>query len=593
MPVIKPRLLIQEVDGAPSGRFGTLKMPNASLTDNGDGSVTYAASGSSAYTRTATKVVAASNAQDTTNADYVCDGTADQTEINTAIGALPAAGGRIILSDGLFTVSATILINQSNVVIEGQGEGTVIALANSTTADCITYGDATNVRSGLVIRNLAINGNLANQTVGGHGILVTRKAARYLIDNVHIYNTYRANIRDRNASTDPDVYGIIRGCYLDTTKSGAGWCNIEGIGNNVIIENNFCIGADVAAIDVYNAGRQVTITGNTCKNTSSNSNGTIAIEGADYCVVSNNTILDSYKYGVYLEAVLYSSVEGNVFTIPNNISVAVIYGDSGSFLNAITGNAITVTSATTAAVTGIKLDGGYNNLANNVLEFDSSFAHIGIHIAGAGQMNIGENILHTNQTSGTVGIKATTSQFSNICGVFFDGWDISIDLSGGSCSGMSITNCSIINPLAKAIDVSGGDDISIVNCHFDTPTLGIVSTTDDYTNNITITGNTFSSTGEEAIIVRSGRYWTITGNTFAGCGSTSVIWLRTVSGTNYSVYNVISGNTFRATSASYNIREDSTNDGPNVITNNIALGASTAQISTQHASTDVSHNITA
>ncbi len=39
------KLVIQEADGTPSGTPSILNMPNGSLTDNGDGSFTYAASG--------------------------------------------------------------------------------------------------------------------------------------------------------------------------------------------------------------------------------------------------------------------------------------------------------------------------------------------------------------------------------------------------------------------------------------------------------------------------------------------------------------------------------------------------------------------
>lgn len=39
--------------------------------------------------RTATLVVAASDSKNTTDADKTCDGSADETEINAAIGELP------------------------------------------------------------------------------------------------------------------------------------------------------------------------------------------------------------------------------------------------------------------------------------------------------------------------------------------------------------------------------------------------------------------------------------------------------------------------------------------------------------------------
>lgn len=46
---IVPRTIIEEEDGSPTGQFSTLKFPNSTLTDNGDGTATYtpAASGGS------------------------------------------------------------------------------------------------------------------------------------------------------------------------------------------------------------------------------------------------------------------------------------------------------------------------------------------------------------------------------------------------------------------------------------------------------------------------------------------------------------------------------------------------------------------
>src|SRR5438874_1205838 len=81
--------------------------------------------------QTATFVVAASDASYTKAADYVCTGSNDDVQINAAITALPSAGGKIILSEGKFTISAAIAISISNVTLEGQGNATQIFVANS------------------------------------------------------------------------------------------------------------------------------------------------------------------------------------------------------------------------------------------------------------------------------------------------------------------------------------------------------------------------------------------------------------------------------------------------------------------------------
>ena len=47
-------------------------------------------------------------------ADYVCDGTADNVEIQAAIDALPSTGGKVSLSEGTFNLAATINIAEAN-----------------------------------------------------------------------------------------------------------------------------------------------------------------------------------------------------------------------------------------------------------------------------------------------------------------------------------------------------------------------------------------------------------------------------------------------------------------------------------------------
>jgi len=72
------------------------------------------------FSRAATVVVAASdaNAQWKANADYICDGTADEVQINAAV----AANTTILLSEGTFNTSAYILIN-SGAELRGMGIG--------------------------------------------------------------------------------------------------------------------------------------------------------------------------------------------------------------------------------------------------------------------------------------------------------------------------------------------------------------------------------------------------------------------------------------------------------------------------------------
>ncbi len=77
--------------------------------------------------RGATFVVAANDSLHKNMADYVCDGTADDVEIQAAIDALPAGGGEVVLLEGTYSITTNI-VPCNNMTLKGQGMGTVIEL---------------------------------------------------------------------------------------------------------------------------------------------------------------------------------------------------------------------------------------------------------------------------------------------------------------------------------------------------------------------------------------------------------------------------------------------------------------------------------
>ena len=77
--------------------------------------------------RTARFVIGTSTAGWTAaDCDYLCDGTADQTEINAAITALPATGGEVVILDGTYNITAKINVTKDNVSIRGNGNATIL-----------------------------------------------------------------------------------------------------------------------------------------------------------------------------------------------------------------------------------------------------------------------------------------------------------------------------------------------------------------------------------------------------------------------------------------------------------------------------------
>jgi hypothetical protein len=109
--------------------------------------------------RSVTLAVAASNssALSIAQADYACDGTDDDVQIQLAINSLPTAGGRVILMEGTFNITNAITILKNNVDIEGQGEGSTIVKTTVGTIDGFTVGTGVTAVTSISIRNLRID----------------------------------------------------------------------------------------------------------------------------------------------------------------------------------------------------------------------------------------------------------------------------------------------------------------------------------------------------------------------------------------------------------------------------------------------------
>src|SRR3972149_5009196 len=67
--------------------------------------------------------------------EYRCDGVADDVQIQAAIAALPAGGGKVVLSEGTFTIATRPNVTVANTVIQGQGPSTIVKLADASAGD--------------------------------------------------------------------------------------------------------------------------------------------------------------------------------------------------------------------------------------------------------------------------------------------------------------------------------------------------------------------------------------------------------------------------------------------------------------------------
>lgn len=237
--------------------------------------------------------------------DFLCDGTADDVEINAAIQTLRSTGGEVVLLDGVYHLSSQILMNKEGITLTGNGANTKIIRAFNDDEYSPDQGLILINESYCTVKNLYIdckNGTYtANSAInlaeGDNCIIADNTIVNCTGDGVYIvgnYHTIENNV----------ILNCFQGLYLsDCTKAavtnnrieeaqsaGVYLYNVEDIVfNNNVVENcadsgikfqNCNESTFVGNVCNYNAqcgmyitrGDNNTICGNTC-----NGNGNFAI----------------------------------------------------------------------------------------------------------------------------------------------------------------------------------------------------------------------------------------------------------------------------------------------------------------------------
>lgn len=135
----------------------------------------------------------------------VCDGTADQSEINTAYAALASDGGELVLSDGTFNVTGKCQFNNSNTIIRMLGGG--ISWSNAGSTDVLISVEASNIR----MYNIRVEGS--GQKGNGIGLMLGGE-----VSTVHGVAVYGLRALNLNIGLD---FGIV-------DNSSTGDCIVSG-----------------------------------------------------------------------------------------------------------------------------------------------------------------------------------------------------------------------------------------------------------------------------------------------------------------------------------------------------------------------------
>jgi len=136
-------------------------------------------------------VVASSTTSRSASADYVCDGVADDVQIQQAINALPSTGGTVFLTDGTFNLSAMIDLGPKiHTKVVGAGPGTILKIANGANVSAIRGLAAFD----LTFADFAIDGNNANNTTGNAFQFLDSGGAGLKLERLYIYNMAEAAV---------------------------------------------------------------------------------------------------------------------------------------------------------------------------------------------------------------------------------------------------------------------------------------------------------------------------------------------------------------------------------------------------------------
>jgi len=235
-------------------------------------------------------VVAAYNASSKSGADYLCDGTDDQVQIQKAINS----GKAITLTDGTFNLSGELSLS-SNLFIDGQGNKTTLVFSTKE----FLIADGANP---VTLEDISV------RSTTGHGGIYMRHCS-----NVKILNcTFDGLLVQITGGTTPNDYTTI-----DTDNVLVQYCTFmnspRGIGN-------FALG---------NAAKNFRILDNYFYNV----NVAVDVSNSPYAVVSGNTIDGAYNdfySGIYSEGGQgISFTDNTIRNCPKGAAIMVAEGEYG------------------------------------------------------------------------------------------------------------------------------------------------------------------------------------------------------------------------------------------------------------------------
>jgi parallel beta-helix repeat protein len=344
--------------------------------------------------------------------DIQCDGTSDETEINSAITAMNNLGGGLVeLMEGHFYIDNSIDM-LSNVSLVGRGWGTVIE------KNCNDYGIHFNGTSGTHVENCFV----------GH-FKITRDSSD-TNSKALIYATYTDNTFLEKIYVY-DSYDIgIQGGYCDNFKIRE--CKIEECANDyAVLINNVTLASYNTPIN---------------ENVITNCLGGIKLQYARDTTISGNRISDIDRYAIYVTSCERINIENNICS--DGLAANTTYSSSiGIYLFLSDYCKVTNNVVYNFRGFGVGLIGGPTARSSpcGILLKDADYTtRDGNYCYGNGNIVEGGQCDYPTEPEieGTTGVTKTnisTSQVSTQYYFYNDSWEISLT-AGGSVGELVLTD---------------------------------------------------------------------------------------------------------------------------------------------------------
>ena len=377
-----------------------------------------------------TLIVAASDSKDIVDADYICDGVADEVEINQALNALPAAGGIVRLMEGTYNLAASVTIPANDITLWGTGKGTLL----QTAANIIMINAI--ARSTIVISDLHLEG----ASVSNHGINFTGVTSS-IIQNCEINATIGDCIHIENTSD----WNKILNNYCRNSKSNSGIklhedCSNNTISNNTVESNN-------------TAGIMVTTTNESHMDNNMVTNNTCRANGLQ--VGWAGIYFASYPCLAYYNIIENNECNDNF----NGIQVG-----SDFFFGVINGNHCNGNQADGLAMVGPR----YTAIVGNVCSLNGSE---GLYASGLVCCTVVGNILNENTAEGMRCFDPTVN--TTIVGnVFYSNYSYGLWLDGSGVNYNTVTGNTFRSNTLGGIYVETSHNNSITGNTFESHSNG-------------------------------------------------------------------------------------------------------------------------